>query len=112
MILIHLSGNARLAHGWPLLRIRDQIFRYNKHVPYSRILGEFADEYGLPFRICPEEIVGTWTWTEIRKYIEDNSCDYFTWHKNVAVPAFEEHECRRNLQICNFSEILMHREGE
>lgn len=96
--LSHGSGSARLESGWPVLRLRDEILRYGRLQTQSELneAGEdFANEYLLPFRIAPDQIVASWNWPQIVNYMEVNKGGYLQWHENVVLPAFEAHEKAR-----------------
>jgi len=90
-----VNGNARLAEGWPILKAADEIARYHPSTPKSRPFIWYEHEFLLPFRVPPSQIVGTYCWTTILKYMSDNGCNYSTWHNMVAIPAFRAHEAAR-----------------
>jgi len=75
--------------------MRKQVIRYKTSLPSDSSSMDFENQWYLPFRISPDQIVGSWKWSEILKYMEENECNYIQWHNNVAVPAFEEHEKAR-----------------
>jgi hypothetical protein len=92
-VMIHIiNGSARLDSGWPVLRMSEQIIRYKTFLLPNSV---FAPEYILPFRVSPEQIVGSWKWSEIVNYMEEHECTYVQWHNDVVLPAFEEHEKTR-----------------
>ena len=94
--LTFVNGHARLGAGWPILRAKDEIDRFNVSVPAGRNAPWYADEYLLPFRIGTDQIVATYCWTTVNDYMATNNCDYRKWHRKVVLPAFAEHEAARN----------------
>jgi len=52
----------------------------------------YETEYICPFTIGPSEIVDTWAWRRIEKWMLQNRSDFEGWVKMVGIPAYEEHE--------------------
>jgi hypothetical protein len=84
-----ISVPARIANGLPILRIKDELAYYK-----ARNAGEsiYKTEWVCPFNIGPTEIVDTWAWRRIEKWMLQNHSDFAGWVEMVGKPAFEEHE--------------------
>lgn len=93
--LSFINGYARVAAGWPILRVKEEIEYYGIGTPKSRDASFFVHEYVLPFRIPVEQIVATYCWNAVEDYIKQNRCNYYAWHAAVILPALREHETAR-----------------
>ena len=89
-----LNAFARKAKGLPILRVKHEQEYYNLgKTPYFQ-----ENEYLIPFRAGPDEIIGTWCLEHITGSAFVNNCTQMkalAWWKSVAVPAFQEHETAR-----------------
>jgi hypothetical protein len=94
--LIFINGNARHAEGWLTLKATKAMKQYNVSTPWQRMAEWYLHEYILLFRVPPSQIVATYCWPVVVKYMGDNNCEYLDWHSQVVVPAFREHEAARN----------------
>jgi hypothetical protein len=94
--LIFINGNARHAEGWLTLKATKAMQQYNVGTPGNRMAEWYLHEYILLFRVPPSQIVATYCWPVVVKYMSDNKCSYLDWHNQVVVPAFKEHEAARN----------------
>jgi hypothetical protein len=89
-----INGNATLADGLPLLRMRTEIDYHEADTRYKSSF--FANEYLFLFRIPPNQIVRTWLWKDIEKWMNEHDTESIqSWFKQIAVPAFEAHELAR-----------------
>ena len=71
-----INAKARRADGMPLLNMREELDHYKARIPYEIYQKWRRDwyekEYVFPFRIPPEQIVGTWLWSEIQQWLRDH----------------------------------------
>lgn len=88
--------NARLSAGWPIIKMLPEIEHYDVKIPAKCSLNTYANEYLLPFRIRQEEIIWTWHYADIKKWIEEHgSRSIMMWEAMVARPMYDEHERSR-----------------
>ncbi|KAH6666971.1 hypothetical protein B0J14DRAFT_520379 [Halenospora varia] len=94
-----INAKARLAAGLPVLRMNDELAYYEIQTPYGNQRNYknsfYENEYLLPFRIGVNEIVGTWCWQDVQKWMEITGNTHYGWLREVILPAFEEHEAAR-----------------
>ncbi|PVH71996.1 hypothetical protein DL98DRAFT_596438 [Cadophora sp. DSE1049] len=93
--LTYINAYIRKAAGLPTLRVKEEMARYKVSTPGTRDQPWFKDEYILPFRVGPEQIVATHCWIAVSEYMRVHQCDYAAFHKAVVLPAFAEHEAAR-----------------
>ncbi|KAK0130291.1 hypothetical protein ONS96_000813 [Cadophora gregata f. sp. sojae] len=93
--LTYINANVRQAAGLPTLRVKEEIARYKVGTPQGREAPWFRDEYIIPFRVGPEQIVATHCLIAVKRYMRIHECDYYGFHKAVVLPAFAEHEAAR-----------------
>ncbi|CZR56783.1 uncharacterized protein PAC_06672 [Phialocephala subalpina] len=94
LTLINL--HARQAAGNPAMWMMDELIHYDVTTKYGKpqyyARSFYTNEIILPFCVGPAEIVGTWAWHQVEKWVEDNKSDFGGWYLQVGVPAFKEHE--------------------
>lgn len=90
--LTFINANARKAAGWPMVKMVDELKHYKAEIPDRCCFATYNNEYILLFRVPTDHIVGTYCWPEVKRYMSQHNCGYETWHENVVVPAYREHE--------------------
>ena len=88
--------NVRVDSGWPILSMLKEIMHYGVKIPANTHYGMYKDEYLLPFRIRPDEIVGDWHQTDVEKWMQNRGTkDIEVWAAEVVKPLYKEHERSR-----------------
>jgi hypothetical protein len=88
-----INSKARLDAGWPIIKMVDELDHYKFDIPKKCSRETFLNEYLLPFRARREEIVWTWHWKDVRRWMsEHNTKNSEIWEVRVAEPMFKEHE--------------------
>jgi hypothetical protein len=99
-----INPNARLAAGFPILSMKNEIEHYKVKPRCGNLAsygegGFFNHEYLLPFYSGIKEIVGTWLWRDIIAWMNVNGKErgkeLEEWYKAVALPKFRAHEQAR-----------------
>lgn len=98
-----INSRARQAAGRPITHMKEELLHYKIETKYGRIkpnMNSFYDhEWLLPFYCSADEIVGTWTWYEISKWMGRKKLTFRHWFRLVAIPAFRKHEAARQDKI-------------
>lgn len=88
--------NARVDSAWPILNMHKELAHYTARIPLNSKYGVYENEYLLPFRIHPEEIVGDWHQTDIETWMQNRGTkDIKVWEAEVVQPLYIEHERSR-----------------
>jgi hypothetical protein len=88
-----MNGHARVAKKNPLIRMLAEIIHYKVEIPKKCSMGTYQNEWLFPFRVFQDEIIWTFHWTDVLKWMERNGTDKIdVWEAMVARPALEEHE--------------------
>ncbi|TVY47816.1 hypothetical protein LOCC1_G003936 [Lachnellula occidentalis] len=91
-----INARARNAAGLPILRMKDELLHYNVTNKYGDPRFEkdsfYENEYIVPFSVRPEEIVRTYAWHDIERWMETNRAEFEDWYIKVGVEDFKEHE--------------------
>lgn len=93
-----INFNARRAGGWPVLHMLDELRHYNVEIPARCTHSTYENEYILPFRIRPEEIVGDWHQADVERWLrtrDPKKLNYELWEREVVKPLYDEHERSR-----------------
>jgi hypothetical protein len=89
-----VNANARIDSKMPLLRMVDELKYYCGDNAYSN-RSVFCNEYLWLFGIPADQIVRTYVWSDVRKWMAANKTGFKGWEKKVARSAFEGHESLR-----------------
>jgi hypothetical protein len=88
--------NARLHSKWPIIKMLPELEHYNVDIPAKCSYANYVNEYLLPFRICQDEIIWTWHYTDVQNWLDKREwADIKLWETQVARPMYEEHERSR-----------------
>lgn len=93
-----INFNARRAGRWPILHMLDELKHYDVKIPAKCSHDMYKDEYILPFRIRPEEIIGDWHQTDVEAWLrtrDPHKLNYELWEREVVRPLYVEHERSR-----------------
>jgi hypothetical protein len=91
-----INVNARVEAGWPLLKMKTEMVHYKVEIPACCTPATYENEYLLPFRVRQEEIIWTWHFNDIKKWLtEQGTDDIVVWEARVAKPMYAEHERSR-----------------
>jgi hypothetical protein len=95
-----INPNARLAAGFPILGMKNEMEHYNVKprcgdLSSNRKESFFDHEYLLPFYSGIKEVVGTWLWRDIIAWMNENRKAFNDWYIEEAMPKFEAHENAR-----------------
>ena len=93
--LIFINAIKRADEGWTTLKATKVMKIYAIETWLTKDSPWFYHEYLLPFRVSPTQIVATYCWPVVEKYMRDNDCSFYTWFTTVVEPAFREHEAAR-----------------
>jgi hypothetical protein len=84
---------ARIARRNPCFPISAEIIHYKVEIPKKCDMGTYKNEWLLPLCVFIEEIVWSFHYTDVQKWLEDRGAeDIKVWEEKVSRPAFEEHE--------------------
>lgn len=82
--LVAIDPEYRLQHGLPILDTGKEMEVYGVKDPYPNSTENyFLDHYLCLWEVTPAEVVGIWSWDELRR---DNG-----WYENIIMPAFMRH---------------------
>ena len=91
---------ARVASRNPFFPIWQEIVHYKVNIPIKCSMDTYKNEWLCPFRIFIEEIVWSFHYADVQKWLADRKTDHIkVWEDEVARPAFEEHERLRKLGV-------------
>lgn len=76
-----------------MLKASEQRAAYGILDPFDG-LPSFFNEYLYMWKVCPEQIVCTWSWTEVEEMIAQNWC-FEEWYTKV-LKIYYAHEIARN----------------
>lgn len=79
--LVVIDPEYRLKRGLPIIDMGTEMKWYGVENPYTRNF--FSDHYVCLWEVTPPEVVGIWSWDELRR---ENG-----WYRNIIMPAFEKH---------------------
>ena len=79
--LVVIDPGHRLRQGLPILDMGKETEWYGVKNPYRE--DYYSDHYLCLWEVTPTEVVGTWSWDDLRK---DQG-----WYENIIMPAFEMH---------------------
>lgn len=89
------NSNARVFKAkMPVLRMNDEFEYYGVEKKYASTKC-YENEYLFPFAAGPDEIVCTWTWSEIKDQMKTHGWSARKWYEEVTVNKYEEHEKAR-----------------
>ncbi|CZT50816.1 uncharacterized protein RSE6_11872 [Rhynchosporium secalis] len=75
-----INARARLAAGKPIIRMKTELLHYEVMSKGGNLRCEdscfYENEFLAPFSVSPAEIVGTWAWHSVEKWIEDNEASF------------------------------------
>lgn len=74
-----INPQKRLALGLPILHVADEMAYYGISNPYRS--DYYTDHYLCLWEVTPAEVVGTWSWEELRRDPR--------WYERVIVPAYQ-----------------------
>lgn len=90
-----INTRVRMAKGKPIMRMKTELLHYEVTDKCGYLKGSssmFEHEYIIPFSVTPEEIVATYSYPKVLKWMQDRGTTFEGWYKEVAMPAWEEHE--------------------
>lgn len=88
-----LNPNARIEAGWPILCMVDELDYYKFKTPIKCSRATYVNEYLLPYRAPREEVVWTFHWTDVERWMrEHHTQDADMWRDRLAQPLLDVHE--------------------
>lgn len=87
--IVVIDPRIRMNLGLPVLSYREEAARYNIQPSYSS--DYWQDHYLCLWEVTPEEVVGTWSWEDLRN--KEN------WYQDIIVPALQQHRMNPGLGI-------------
>ena len=85
-----INLKARWRAGLPFLLSVDEMKYYGVKDPYRRNYQYYQDEILCPWIITHAEIVETWAWEDVSRFLQDGTVQ--DWVDTVVIPAVEGHE--------------------
>lgn len=93
--IVVIDPRLRINLGLPVLSYREEAAYYNIKARYS--LDYLQDHYLCLWEVTPDEVVGTWSWSDLRGTER--------WYQDIIVPALQQHRLNQAQSINNGHQI-------